>query len=281
MDGEKTGELWVDRYAEWVGRVEAGKLRHITLTLTNCDDLSDGLSRIQKHFKALRLTWFKDEFKGGLVGYEQHLGKSGGRWNVHCHIIYEGSFIPQAQLSLAWNKITGDSKIVDIRTIGKKGFFCKRRQRAVTPQESALRYVLKYVTKGVGVGHVPNLDTELPVAWSLKEWQDNTKISTHMKSRHSADWDIPALVDMLLLTHNRRLVTAFGDWYGRSETVKHESLCPHCGGHQVYLFDANAGVIRWEISEEWQIADRALFDYRKRREKHVPYNDLPIVRDLA
>ena len=107
--------------------------------------------RIKKHFKALRAYHFKKEIEGGLVGFEAHLGKSGGRWNVHCHILYIGSYISHARLSSVWEKITGDSKVVDIRSIGRD-FNCKWRNRKVSAQEHALNYITKYITKGVGVG---------------------------------------------------------------------------------------------------------------------------------
>lgn len=47
---------------------------------------------------------------------------------VHWHILYLGKYLPQAQLSREWARITGDSPIVDIRAVtGEKGLFevCK------------------------------------------------------------------------------------------------------------------------------------------------------------
>ena len=56
------------------------------------------------------------------------------RGNLHFHCFTYGPFIPQRLLSTEWNKITGDSYIVDIRAV-KGG------------SAAAVAYVLKYITK--------------------------------------------------------------------------------------------------------------------------------------
>ena len=257
---------WLDRYKSYLESVPSFRIRHMTLTLANADDLPATLTKIQKGFKALRTHWFKDRIEGGLVGYEFHLGKSGGRWNVHCHVLYVGSFIPHSELSATWEKITGDSKVVDIRSIGR-GFYCKRRNRKVSAQEKALDYVLKYISKGVGIDGVPDSELAFPGGWGAEEWKKNTKIEPRQKEHRLsgeavANWDIPALVDLLMQGHKRRLVFAFGSLYGESEKVEHEMECPLCGGGNVYLFDVNALVMVWDSHEE---ANKVMADYVRRK----------------
>jgi hypothetical protein len=40
-----------------------------------------------------------------------------GLWHVHCHIIAEGEYLPQAELSSEWHAVTGDSPVVDVRDV--------------------------------------------------------------------------------------------------------------------------------------------------------------------
>jgi len=67
-------------------------------------------------------------YDGGLSVRE--VGKG---FNLHAHAIVFGEYVPQAELSKAWLKLTGDSQVVDIRRV-------KRRK-------IPLAYILKYISK--------------------------------------------------------------------------------------------------------------------------------------
>ena len=274
---------WVQKYLPALEKIPAHRIRHMTLTLANSDDLYDAMVRIKKHFKALRTYYFKKQIEGGLVGFEAHLGKSGGRWNVHCHILYIGSYIPQYQLSATWEKITGDSKIVDIRSIGR-GFNCKWRKRKVSAQEHALNYITKYITKGVGLGlgGIPDFDSSSAEWDNLDQWSKGSKVHAqfdlHKPSKQQvANWDIPALADLLVEGHKQKLAFAFGSLFGQSEASEFELKCPKCGGDDVFLYNHKTCGYLWmkypiegfteRDPELLYQAGKALKDWEKERDK--------------
>lgn len=107
------------------------------ITLTLCgkgESLSDLLDRLYKHFRALRAhpTW-SERITGGAAFLEVKWNTKASRWHPHLHIVAEGSYTPQHQLSDAWRSISHDSFIVDIR-------------RARMNQNSST-YVSKYASK--------------------------------------------------------------------------------------------------------------------------------------
>ena len=275
---------WVQKYLPALEKIPAHRIRHMTLTLVNSDDLYDAMVRIKKHFKALRAYHFKKEIEGGLVGFEAHLGKSGGRWNVHCHILYIGSYISQARLSSVWEKITGDSKVVDIRSIGRD-FNCKWRNRKVSAQEHALNYITKYITKGVGVGlgGIPEFDSLAVSEWgTLDQWSKGSKVHSqfdfHKPSKQQvANWDIPALADLLIEGHKQKLAFAFGCLFGQAQLDEYELKCPKCGGDDVYLYNHKTCGVLWmkypiegftvDDPELLHIAGQAMRDWEKERDK--------------
>lgn len=119
-------------------KLEAGHrrdFRFITLTLKHSDQpLHDQITRLKKCFKALRNTpLWKKRIRGGVFTLE--VKWTGHSWHPHLHIISEGSYIAKELLSAAWHEITGDSFIVDIRSLKNDADAC--------------HYVVKYVTKGV------------------------------------------------------------------------------------------------------------------------------------
>jgi hypothetical protein len=113
------------------------RLRFVGLTLKYRQDvlLKERVIRIRRSFKIL-LKKYRRELRGGLYSIEAKRTDEGG-WNVHIHILCEGSYIPQAELSQAWLKITGDSPVVDIR--------------AVYSRVEGLKYLLKYLLKAPDV----------------------------------------------------------------------------------------------------------------------------------
>lgn len=128
-----------------------GRYRFITLTLRHSrKPLKEQLKRLYLCFKLLRKTkMWKATQIGGALTVEVKWKSDSRKWHPHLHIIAEGSFIEQRALSNAWEKITGDSKIVDIRIL-KSG-------------KDAAHYVSKYVTKGTS-NEVWN-DTDAAQEW--------------------------------------------------------------------------------------------------------------------
>ncbi len=107
----------------------------ITLTLSRCTgDLTPHIDRLYRGFKALRHhpVW-TDSVEGGAAFLEVKWNYEAQRWHPHLHIIAHGKYISQGHLTQAWQSITGDAFICDVR-----------RPADV---ETTLRYVTKYASK--------------------------------------------------------------------------------------------------------------------------------------
>ncbi len=118
---------------EWT---KGQRVRFLTLTLLASDQpLQAVLSRLLSCFVKLReWKFWKTGVKAGAAVVEVTRGEKGDHWHVHLHALLIGSFLDQRQLSDAWFKVTGDSKIVHI-------FSEQDHERGVS-------YVAKYATKG-------------------------------------------------------------------------------------------------------------------------------------
>lgn len=112
---------------------DKSRLRFISLTLKNTNDLSRwSVDFLRGCFRKLcRSSSVSSKIKGGMYGIE--ITNKGKGWHVHMHVICEGGYIPQQELSREWCRITGGSYVVDIRIINSG--------------EDALRYMLKYLLK--------------------------------------------------------------------------------------------------------------------------------------
>ena len=102
----------------------------LTLTVKNGDDLEERFKHLKKSYKKLldkRRKYLNNgrgytelaKSAGGVHSFEfTNNGKEG--WHPHIHaIVLLEDYIDQKALSQEWEKITGDSKIVDIRKITK------------------------------------------------------------------------------------------------------------------------------------------------------------------
>lgn len=136
-----------DRWCLACARDRAGKItanlltvlsskrcRFITLTLRHSHSaLKDQLDRLYRSFAALRRrSFWRGCVKGGAAFLEVKLSKA-GMWHPHLHVVCEGTFVDQRTLSREWLAVTGDSSIVDVRTVSDDG--------------QAAGYVTKYLTK--------------------------------------------------------------------------------------------------------------------------------------
>lgn len=114
---------------------EIDDARFLTLTLASSDaPLADQIARLKDCFKRLRRRRAgKAHITGGVMVLEITYNHSRKQWHPHLHCIVDGTYWPQAEIADAWEKITGDSRIVDIRRVGSR--------------DALTRYVVKYVSK--------------------------------------------------------------------------------------------------------------------------------------
>lgn len=118
--------------------------RFITLTMKHrLASLAQELARAAAAFKKLRSTkvW-KRNVTGGVYAVQVTRNPQTSLWHVHYHMLVDGVFFPQKQLSALWLEVTGDSHIVDIQ--------------AVVDRASTARYISSYVTKPNAVGAWPD-----------------------------------------------------------------------------------------------------------------------------
>lgn len=158
--------------------------RMITLTLRSRPvALRSEVDRLIKCFARLRRSdvW-KRHVSGGAAFTEITRGARGDHWHVHLHAICFGSFIPHDMLRSTWHSITGDSKIVDVRAIG----------RSTDDSERAIGYVLKYATKGLNVCKLKSDDHLAEAMLALKgrklviafgDWSDARLTERKAKTR--------------------------------------------------------------------------------------------------
>ena len=259
---------WVEKFLPVLEKYDSKRLRHMTLTLKNCEDLRAGLQRLGKSFRTLRLIHFPDKFEGGLVGYETNVERSdNNKWNVHCHVFFVGGYIKQSRLSEVWHKITGDSKIVYINSISKHGYKCKHRKKKISAHQSALEYLLKYVTKGVGIDRDTITDSKSlnTFDWSASDWEQNTSMSPVKQHKvvnivrgadKAGDWNITTIARFLLETHNLRLLQPFGSFMGVAKLEERPVFdCPKCGSELIYLEEPVSGNILYDAYQHYGVYD--------------------------
>lgn len=105
------------------------------LTLTLREDgraLEDRLDRLAQSFRRLReRDEWKRHVRGGIYAVQVTRGAQGQGWHVHLHVIWDGEWWHQGAISDAWEQVTGDSPIVDVR--------------AVVDRRRAGQYISRYV----------------------------------------------------------------------------------------------------------------------------------------
>lgn len=121
-------------------------VRFLTLTLRARDArLVDQLARLTACFRELRRRKFwKNNVDGGAMFIECKIGEKSHQWHVHAHCLIEGGYIDQKALSAEWHAVTGDSYIVDVRS--------------VTDPAKRAAYVTKYATKPADSTVLHNVD---------------------------------------------------------------------------------------------------------------------------
>ena len=149
--------------------LERKRLRFVTLTLkSSATPLHSQISRLQKCFRRLRQRrLWKDHVEGGLAVLELTYSVERKQWHPHLHVLTEGKYLPDHLLKDAWLDVTGDSSIVDVRAVHGVGH--------------AVRYIVKYIAKGVpgSILFNPRLATEAVIAltgkrvcWCVGTWHN-------------------------------------------------------------------------------------------------------------
>lgn len=127
-------------------KIDPAPHRFLTLTLKRDDrPLANRITRLYASFRRMRQTaWWKRHTKGGAAFLEITRGENGDHWHPHLHCILQGNWIDKFDLSNAWLKATGDSKIVKIKLIRGSA--------------EVIGYVTKYVTKTLPSSVIRNRD---------------------------------------------------------------------------------------------------------------------------
>lgn len=117
--------------------------RLLTLTLKATDaPLKATVFRLFNRFAALRaMKGWSSRVIGGVWTLEITRNATTGQWHPHLHIIADGEFFPQPLLKTLWLEATGDSFIVDVRSIHDR--------------REAARYVAAYLAKPCDVAAWP------------------------------------------------------------------------------------------------------------------------------
>lgn len=117
----------------WFSSVKSPKFLTLTVKHTQ-DSLSDQLSGLYDSWQRLRkLKVMIHKCKGGVWFFQLCFNNRTSEWHPHIHCIIDSAYISHNWLSRQWLKITGDSKVVDIR--------------AVRDPKDVAEYVAKYAAR--------------------------------------------------------------------------------------------------------------------------------------
>lgn len=106
------------------------KVRHLTLTIPNCNEVSDGAKLLVESFRRLRQRRFwQNRVNGGAWVIE--VTGSPHRWHVHLHAMLECRYIPVRLLSKHWQRVS-PGKIVYLKNL---------------PPSAIINYLTKYLSK--------------------------------------------------------------------------------------------------------------------------------------
>src|SRR5690606_7248566 len=96
--------------------------------------LAGELERLKACFRELRRgkPW-KQHVQGGVAVVECTFNAKTQKWHPHLHIVFDGKYWAQPAIATEWERVTGDSKIVDVRFVRSK--------------DQAAGYIAKYVSK--------------------------------------------------------------------------------------------------------------------------------------
>lgn len=125
--------------------------RFLTLTLKSSNaPLAEQLDFLTAAWRRLRQrqSW-KFHVAGAVGTIECTWNKHTAQWHPHLHILFDGKFWKQSDISHEWNAVTDGSSIVDVR--------------AVPDREKAAGYIAKYAAKPP---KLRDLDAPQIIEWS-------------------------------------------------------------------------------------------------------------------
>lgn len=103
--------------SEWLTSAKDPKFLTLTLKHTRYP-LDDQIQKLYDSFKKYRkLKDFKKHVKGGVWFFQIHKAKSDNLWHCHLHCVLDAEWMDKYKLSAAWEVITQDSKIVNIKEV--------------------------------------------------------------------------------------------------------------------------------------------------------------------
>lgn len=166
--------------------------KFLTLTLRpSVAPLADQVHHLRAFFKRLRSTpLWKKAVRYGVAVVEVTRGKRGDHWHAHLHCVLLSDFMPQAELSRLWRRITHGSFIVDIRPVKQ--------------HDSVADYLCGYITKppDAAVTASPSLAEEWYRAITRSHWVirfGSRKLMPPAKPRERfSDWIIVCSLERLL-----------------------------------------------------------------------------------
>lgn len=131
--------------------------KFLTLTFKNREHLTAEWRRetFAIFRKFLKNRYVAEHLSGGVWCWEVTYNKKTKTWHPHFHIIFDGKYVPKADLKAIWFELTGDSYIIKIQDIQGHGDEGKL---------GALRETVKYITKAVAFAEDEDLLTEFLAA---------------------------------------------------------------------------------------------------------------------
>jgi hypothetical protein len=127
---------------EALRRMDSPRMLTLTLRSSNAP-LRDQVNRLTESFKLLRRRpdW-KKKISGGCYTIEVTYNAERDQWHPHLHAVIDGKYWAQRAIADAWESVTGDSRVVDIRF--------------VHDAQKAAGYVASYVAKSSDVSKLPD-----------------------------------------------------------------------------------------------------------------------------
>lgn len=102
---------------EWFSAVKQPKF--LTLTVKHSEqDLAAQLTRLYDSWRRFRtIKSLRQKCKGGVWFFQLCFNPKSNEWHPHLHCVIDSDYVSHNHLSREWLRITGDSKVVDIRTV--------------------------------------------------------------------------------------------------------------------------------------------------------------------